>query len=62
MSKKRFIAVVSYYVYADTQEQAIEDAQRRCDEQRRKEDDRCTLDEFYEMPYAALKPIKIKIK
>lgn len=51
---KRYVAVVEFYVYAKTDEEATEKAKAMCKEQDKKNDDRCSLVKLVEQPFATL--------
>lgn len=50
----RYVAVIELYVWADTDEKAIEQVKALCKEQDDKEDNGCSLVELVEQPFATL--------
>ena len=54
ITEKRYVAVVGFYVWAKTDEEAIEQVKKQCKEQDDKNDDRCELIKLVEQPFATL--------
>ena len=54
ITEKRYVAVVEFYVWAKTDEEAIEQVKKQCKEQDDKNDDRCELIKLVEQPFATL--------
>jgi hypothetical protein len=52
--EKRYVAVVSYYVWANSDEEAINKVKLQCKAQDLKNDDHCELIELVEQPFATL--------
>ena len=52
--EKRYVAVVEFFVWAKTDEEAIEQVKEQCKEQDDKNDDRCELIKLVEQPFATL--------
>jgi len=52
--KKRYVAVVEFYVYAETDEKAIEQAKDFCKSQDRVNDNKCSLTNLVEQPFGTL--------
>ena len=51
MTKKRYIASVDYYVYANSDKEAIEMCKLKCKEQDANNDDKCALLSIIEQPF-----------
>lgn len=52
--EKRYVAVIEFYIWAKTDEEAVEQVKKRCKEQGAKNDDMCELMKLVEQPFATL--------
>lgn len=52
--EKRYTAVVEFYIWAKTDEEAVEQAKKQCKEQDYKNDDKCKLIELFESSFSNL--------
>jgi hypothetical protein len=52
--KRRYVAVVELYVWADNDNEAIDIAQALCKEQQRRFDNRCSLTNLVEQPFGTI--------
>jgi hypothetical protein len=54
MKPQRYVAMVEFYVWADTDKEAIEQVQELCREQVDEKDNSCQLIKIVEQPFATL--------
>ena len=59
--KKRYVAVVEFYVWADSDQQAVAAAKKFCEKQRIKKDNGCDLISMAEQPEGLFKKRVIDI-
>ena len=53
-TEKRYVAVVEFYVWAKTDQDAIDQVKKQCKEQDDINDDRCELIKLVEQPWATM--------
>lgn len=52
--KKRYVATVDYYVWADNEEEALKKVENNCEKQRLKHDDSCKMVGIVEQKFGTL--------
>ena len=54
MQQKRYVAVVEFYIWAESDEQATQQVEALCKEQAKKNDDACQLIKLVEQPFGTV--------
>jgi hypothetical protein len=62
MKENRYVATVSYYVYADSPRDAERKAIALCHSQREKYDNQCAIESIAEQPFGTLGSSKIELE
>lgn len=58
---KRYIATISYYIYAEDDADAIRQAQIECDNLNKIEDCNTSIDSIYEQPFGTIGNRKVEL-
>lgn len=61
-SQKRYITTISFYTYAETDQEAFDESQKVCDEMKAKLDNRASVDSLHSQPFGTLKSTEINIE
>lgn len=60
-NKKRYVTTISFYTYADDNQDAFDQSQKVCDEMKGKLDNQASVDSLHSQPFATLGSEEINI-